>query len=80
MKILIEVEPILLPGNLTDNEYYGFRVVGLPAGRWEMSPKHDLVVRSSDASYPGNDKMREFINSHVKSSNESTLMPCPSNE
>lgn len=80
MKILIEVEPVLLPGNLSDKEYYGFRIVGLPDGRWEMTHKRDLVMRSADSLYPGNDKMREFINNHVKSSNESTLMPCPCNE
>lgn len=60
-KITVEIEPVLLQGTLTDKQYYGFRIIGL-----QDCFGYDLVVRSSDAVYPGNDAVREFINSKIK--------------
>ena len=59
MRITIEVEPVLCEGNLSDKEYYAFRIVDGPLDKsgW-CSP----IFATSDARYPGNDAMREFFN------------------
>lgn len=58
MKFTVEVEPVILQGTITDKNYYGFKIIGL---KDEFG--HDLVVASSCARYPGNDVVRDFINS-----------------
>ena len=60
MKITIEVEPVVLNGNLSDKTFYAFRIVGLKGAHGD-----DLIVCSSDRSYPGNDAVREFINAKI---------------
>lgn len=58
MKITVEIEPVICSGNLSDKEYYGFRIVGGPIGKYDMN----AVYSCSNAVYPGNDAMREFFN------------------
>ena len=68
MKIQIEVEPVILPGNLSDETYYGFKVTGLDTTRGGCLWK--IVFRSPNATYPGNDAMREFINEKARDRDE----------
>lgn len=60
-KILVEIEPVLLQGTITDKQYYGFRILGLNDDFGEP-----VIATTSCARYPGNDVVRGFINSKVK--------------
>ena len=61
MKMTLTVEPVLESCQHRQNEgtasYFAFKVVGL-SDRFG----NPLVLRSSEACYPGNDSVREFIN------------------
>lgn len=59
MKITVEIEPVLCSGNLSDKEYYGFRIVGGPLDKCGFGSP---IYATSDARYPGNDALREFFN------------------
>lgn len=59
MKITIEVEPVICKGNLSDKEYYGFRIVGGPL---DPSGLGSPIYATSDAQYPGNEALRAFFN------------------
>jgi hypothetical protein len=62
MHITIEVEVVTERCQHSQNdgskEYYAFRVIGLET-KWGS----ELSFRCSEAGYPGNAKMREWINS-----------------
>lgn len=59
MRLTVEIESVICDGNLSDKTYYAFRIVGLPSKIAGVSP----VFACSNATYPGNDAMREFFNS-----------------
>ena len=63
MKITVEIEPVLCSGNLSDKEYYGFRIVGGPLDKCVFESP---IYATSDARYPGNDAMREFFNRKIQ--------------
>lgn len=60
MKIMIEVEPVLIPGRYSDPIYYGFKIVGL-----HNKYGREMLVHAPNAVYPGNDIVREFINART---------------
>ena len=66
MKITVEIEPVLCQGNLSDKEYYSFRIVGGPLDKFGFQP----MYATSNSRYPGNDAMREFFNRKNQEANK----------
>jgi hypothetical protein len=62
MRLVVEIEPVLLKGGLSDKQYYGFRIVGGPVLQQGSYTGIDPIYSCPNAAYPGNDAMRHFFN------------------